>query len=57
MALFQIIQNVRTESGQTMAEYSIILAVVTVTVVGVLAVLDKAVVKEIKHAAKAIRLG
>jgi Flp pilus assembly pilin Flp len=37
------IQHVREESGQTMAEYAVVLAVITIAVVAVLTLLSNAI--------------
>ena len=38
-----IIENVRDESAQTMAEYAVVLAVITIAVVAVLTLLSSAI--------------
>ena len=42
-AIRSLVPNVRQESGQTMAEYAVVLAVITIAVVAVLAVLSTAI--------------
>jgi Flp pilus assembly pilin Flp len=48
MIPFTLIQRIREQYGQTMAEYSVGLAMITVILVATLTLLDKAIVKDIK---------
>jgi Flp pilus assembly pilin Flp len=42
-AIRSVVPNVRQESGQTMAEYAVVLAVITIAVVAVLTLLSTAI--------------